>query len=94
LHILWVVGLVFRMALVDGEKDGWVVVLFGCWLDLSMLWQRGECHVGVELHVLVLVMARDFHFEGSEWTLPFVLRPSLAEMRPCEGGIFTLAHCE
>jgi len=38
-----------------------------------------ECHVGVELHVLL--MARDFHFEGSEWKF-FVLTASLADLRP------------
>ena len=44
--------------------DGWRCCLVaGC--EASMLWSDGECHVGVELHVLV--MARDFHFEGSEW---------------------------
>jgi hypothetical protein len=25
------VGFVFQMALVDDDKDGWVVVLFDCW---------------------------------------------------------------
>ena len=69
LHILWMVSFVLGGgSLLTRSTDGWMAVLFGCWLggiDALVRWRVSECHVGVELHVLV--MARDFHFEGSEW---------------------------
>jgi hypothetical protein len=65
------------------SMDGWMVLVgrYRCF------WLGEWCGVGVGLHMMV--MARDFHLERSEWKLFFVLTASHDEMRTS----MAVLHC-